>query len=416
MSTDEPFDHHSPEHAADPVGAYRRLREQGGIATSDRHGGYTVLARYDHVTEVARQHETYSSMLELSGDEGYGGGITLPHNPAASRMSLSEMDPPDWRPFRKILNPLFTPEAVSRFEPRIREISAECLDRVIEKGSCDLVFDLCNPVPAIVTLEYLGLDTSEWERYAVPVHMSTYTPRDVNNPQFRKLMDSFSWIFQQIRDEIARRRATPHQGNDILSALMTVDDEDGLMTDDLVFETAYTALAAGVDTTTSLLSAALWHLDKYPEDRERLVADPSLLPAACEEFLRMYSPGQAMARTVKCPASVGGRQFQRGDRVLLAWASANRDEQAFENPDQFVLDRSPNRHLAFGFGIHRCIGAALARQEFIVVMDEVLKRIPDYAIDRSRAHHYPDVGLMYGFQEMPATFTPGLPVLAREPG
>jgi cytochrome P450 len=415
MST-EPFDHHSPEHAADPVAAYRELRERGGVATTDRHGGYTVLARYDHVTEVARLHETYSSMLELPGGEGFGGGITLPHNPAARRMSLSEMDPPDWRPIRKMLNPLFTPEAVSRFEPRIREITNECLDRVIEKGSCDFVFDLCNPVPGIVTLEYLGLDTSEWERYAVPVHMSTYTPRDVNDPRFQKLMAGFEWIFQQIRDEIARRRATPSERDDMLSALMNVDDPDGLMTDDLVFETAYTGLAAGVDTTTSLLSAALWHLDKYPEDRARLVDDPSLLPDACEEFLRMYCPGQAMSRTVKCPVKVGDHEFARGDRVLLAWASANRDEQVFERPDEFVIDRSPNRHLAFGFGIHRCIGAALARQEFIVVMDEVLRRMPDYAIDHSATHRYPDVGLMYGFQGMPATFTPGLPVLAARSG
>jgi cytochrome P450 len=126
-----------------------------------------------------------------------------------------------------------------------------------------------------------------------------------------------------------------------------------------------------------------------------------------EEFLRFYSPSQAGARTVACDTSVGGRDLRRGDRVLVAWASANRDETAFDRPDEFMLDRKPNRHMAFGFGIHRCIGAALARQEFITVITEVLRRMPDYSIDQVRSQTYPDVGLMYGHQSMPATFTPG---------
>jgi cytochrome P450 len=243
----------------------------------------------------------------------------------------------------------------------------------------------------------------------VPIHSSTFTPRDPDSPAFQELGVSFRWIFQQIREEIARRREEPREG-DLLAAMMNADDGEGPLGDDLVFETAYTALAAGVDTTTSLLSAALWHLDRYPGDRQRLIDDPALLEVACEEFLRFYAPAQAGARTAVSPAEVGGESFERGDRLLLAWASGNRDGTKFDDPDEFQLDRWPNRHMAFGYGIHRCIGAGLARQEFVVVLGEVLRRIPDYAIDHDRTHTYPDVGLMFGFQGMPATFTPGRPM------
>jgi cytochrome P450 len=211
----------------------------------------------------------------------------------------------------------------------------------------------------------------------------------------------------QIRAEIARRRVSPGDG-DLIAAMLGVDDAEGGLDDELLFETTYAVLAAGVDTSTSLLSSVLAHLDRNREDRQRLIEDPALLTQAWEEFLRFYSPSQAGARTVACGTSVGGRDLRRGDRVLVAWASANRDETAFDRPDEFMLDRKLNRHMAFGFGIHRCIGAALARQEFITVMTEVLRRMPDYSIDRGvRSQTYPDVGLMYGHQSMPATFTPG---------
>lgn len=405
MDTAVPFDHHSAEHAADPVSSYRALRSQGGRVTSDRHDGYTIFARYEDIAEIARSYEQFSSALELPGGDGVGGGITLPHNPVARRMSLAEMDPPEWRRIRQLLNPLFTPRAVERFAGRIRQVTSECIDRFIEAGSCDLIFDLCSPVPAIVTLEYLGLPTTEWERYSVPVHQSTYTPRKPGNPAFEELTASFQWIFAQIWAEIARRRIDPGEG-DLIAAMLGVGDATSGLNDDLLFETIYTVLAAGVDTSTSLLSSALVHLDANDDDRERLIQNPALLPQACEEFLRFYAPSQAGARTVTTDTQINGCPFHRGDRVLVAWASGNRDESVFERPDEFVLDREPNRHLAFGFGIHRCIGAHLAKQEFIVVVGEVLRRIPDYAIDRARTHLYPDVGLMYGYQAMPASFTP----------
>ncbi len=179
--------------------------------------------------------------------------------------------------------------------------------------------------------------------------------------------------------------------------------------DQLVFETVYTMLAAGVDTSTSVLSAALLHLSEHPDQRQRLLDEPDLLDSATEEFLRFYAPAQATARTVVADVEVAGLDFHPGDRILLGWSSANRDRDQFDDPDTFRLDRSPNRHVTFAHGIHRCIGAPLARQELRVILEEVLRRLPDYRVDTAAAPTYPDVGLMFGFQKMPATFVPGPP-------
>lgn len=188
------FDHHSAEHAADPVGAYRQLRDGCGYARSPLYGGFTVLCRYDDVVAVARDHEHFSNALEVPG--GFGGGVTLPHNPAATRMSFSEMDPPEWNTLRRILNPTLSADAVARFVPQIQKVTNAFIDRFVASGECDLVLDLCSPVPAVVTLQYLGLPTDEWERYAVPIHSSVYTPRQPGHPAFEHLNQQFAWIFE----------------------------------------------------------------------------------------------------------------------------------------------------------------------------------------------------------------------------
>jgi cytochrome P450 len=253
----------------------------------------------------------------------------------------------------------------------------------------------------VVTLQYLGLPTDEWERYAVPIHSSVYTPREPGHPAFEHLNQQFVWIFDQVRAEIDDRHSSPRE-EDLITSLIGAGLDDGL-----VFETVYTMLAAGVDTSTSVLSAALLHLSQYPGQKQTLIDKPDLFDLATEEFLRFYAPAQATARTAIADIEVAGVRFRPGDRVLLAWASANRDAGHFDEPDTFLVDRAPNRHVTFAHGIHRCIGAPLARQELKVILAEVLRRIPDYDVDPVRAPTYPDLGLMFGYQTMPATFSPG---------
>ena len=166
-------------------------------------------------------------------------------------------------------------------------------------------------------------------------------------------------------------------------------------------------LGGGVDTTVNAIGVALVEISRRPEVRKQLVDDPSLIPLAVEEFLRMWSPFQGLSRRVMGDVELGGCPMGEGDRVLLMWASANRDASQFDQPDEVVVDRSPNRHLAFGLGPHRCIGAHLARAELRVALEEVLRRLPDFEVDESGLQLQEDCGLMYGYGRMPTTFTPG---------
>ena len=168
-----------------------------------------------------------------------------------------------------------------------------------------------------------------------------------------------------------------------------------------------TIINGGVDTTTVLLANALEYLDRNHDLRRRLVDEPALLPSATEEFLRYFSPVQAFSRTVARDVELGGQQLERGDRVLLCFGSANRDESEFPAADEFVADRFPNRHVAFGLGKHRCIGSTLARTEFMIMLDEVLARMPDYEIDRDASERYVSLGIVNGWIRMPGRFTPG---------
>jgi cytochrome P450 len=163
----------------------------------------------------------------------------------------------------------------------------------------------------------------------------------------------------------------------------------------------------GVDTTTSLLANAIELLDRDHELRARLVADPELIQPATEEFLRYFSPVQAFARTVAQDVELEGATLRRGDRALMCFGAVNRDGDEFPDADAFIPDRFPNRHVAFGLGKHRCIGSTLARAEFAIMLRQILARMPDFEIDRSRTTRYPSLGIVNGYITMPASFTPG---------
>ncbi len=172
-------------------------------------------------------------------------------------------------------------------------------------------------------------------------------------------------------------------------------------------------ISGGTGTTASLVSQVLVWLHQHQDVRARLAADPSLLDKAIEEFLRFFSPTQALARTVTRDTEFHGCPMKQGDRVLVSWSSANRDETMFEDPDQINIDRWPNRHTAFGIGVHRCAGSHLARKMAHSVLSQILERMPDYEIDTSNLQRYPDQGTNVGYRSIPATFTPGERRLAR---
>ncbi len=204
---------------------------------------------------------------------------------------------------------------------------------------------------------------------------------------------------------VQERRAEPQ--DDLISVFVTMEVDGKLLTDEQILGMCNLVIAGGNDTTTSLLANAFAWLAEHPEQRAWLAEDLSRIPIACEEFLRYYTPTQGLARTVTTDVEIGGQLLNAGDRVLLSFAAANQDPEFFESPDEILLDRWPNKHQAFGLGLHRCLGSNLTRLEFRVVLEEVLARMPDFQVDLGNSHRYPNIGIVNGWNDMPATFTPG---------
>ncbi len=394
------FDHHSRDYADDPWGAYAVLRRRCPVAWSESHGGFWLLARYDDVASVARDDETFSSRHDIPNDGRSYTGINIP--PAPNRSTPIEMDPPDYPTYRRLLNPPFAPASIEKLRSRMYAYADWCLDRVIETGAIDLVVDLANPVPAMVTLAFLGLDIDEWHYFSWPFHDIVACPPDTDG--WNKAAGGVRDAIMRVGAAIVDRRARPR--DDLLTHFTQVDVGGEKLTDEVILEICTLIIGGGVDTTTALISHALNHLGQDHASRARIIADRELIPLYCEELLRYYTPTQALARTATRDVEVGGQTVSEGERVLICWAAANRDPAVFDEPDQLIIDRFPNRHAAFGLGAHRCLGSNLARAEFTVMLDRVLDRMPDYELVDG-ATRYESIGVVNGWHRLPARFTPG---------
>jgi cytochrome P450 len=396
------FDHTSPEYAAQAGAITAELRARCPVAYSESHDGFWVITGYDALASSMRDEGTFSSR-HLTADDGVRfGGVNIPEAPYEN--ALVEMDPPEWNAFRRVLNPMFAPAAIERLQPELAQLTETAIDAHARTGSIDFVLDLANPVPAQATLAFLGLELEDWPKFAEPAHEVVYTRP--GTPEFQRAVDGQQWMFETLTAAVAERRRTPRDDN--LSRIVHADVDGRTFADHEVVSLLGTIINGGVDTTTALFANAIEHLDRDRDLRDRLVEQPDLVPTATEEFLRYFSPVQAFARTVARETEIGDQHLQRGDRVLMCFASANRDGREFSDPDEFVADRQPNRHVAFGMGKHRCIGSTLARAEFATMLATTLRRIPDFRIDRVATVRYPSLGIVNGYVSMPATFTPSV--------
>ena len=397
------FDHHSPDFAQHWRDIYADMRQHCPVAHSDRHGGFSVLTRYDDIKKVLADPETFVSGRELSfGGNVVGGGATVPTNPV--RMGMMEMDPPVSQAYRKLLAPLLSRKAIDAYRPRMQEIVSWTIDRVIECGRVDFVDEIANPLPAMVSLDYFGLALDKWERYATTLHKAVYREKGS--------VRDLAVLIDDVRSTVVERRATAGDRADVVDALLTGEVDGQPLDDDMVTELLFMLLNGGIDTSTALIAHMFGYLDAHPGDRETLIADPALIPSAVDEMLRYFPPGTGVARTVAKPVQIDGHRFMPGDRVFCAIGGANLDPAVFPHPDEVRLDReNSSKHLSFGFGVHRCLGSFLAPMELTVLLGEVLRRMPDYVIDRDRVRQYPTIPLVNGYLAMPATFTPGPRVL-----
>jgi cytochrome P450 len=394
------FDHHSPDYA-------RRWREisdrnlaQCPVAHTEAHGGFWLLSDYESVRDAARDDASFSSFHDVTGEGNGYQGIVIPPSPILQ--IPIELDPPEFTEYRQVLNPLFSPRASRRWEPDIRAITTACIDRFCASGEGDLIEQLGSPVPAVLTMKMLGLPLSDWERYSRNMHEITYLMADPE--AFQPVVETFMGLIGEVVQTIGARRKEPR--DDLISALVQAEINGAPISDEQVTSICTLIIAGGVDTTTSLFATTLDWLDRHPDARRRLIDEPELLPTATEEFLRYFCPQQMLARTATRDIEVGGQLIGEGERVMLSWAAANRDATAFEDPDEVRLDRSPNRHTTFGLGLHRCLGSNIARLEFGIMLSELLRRLPDFRIDRDHAEPYPSIGVVNGWIRMPAHFTP----------
>lgn len=260
-------------------------------------------------------------------------------------------------------------------------------------------------VPAAVTIDWLGLPVEDWPRYS-RAHHAVIAEGPGSDRYADALANDFPWMNSQIEAAIAVRRESPRE--DMISYLVRSDIDGRLLTDDEVFSIVELLISGGVGTTASLVGQTLVYLDEDRELRDRLIAHPESMERAVEEFLRAFSPTQALARTVLADDDLAGCPMHAGDRVLISWAAANRDSEQFADPDQVDVDRWPNRHLAFGAGVHRCAGAHLARLMSQVMISSVLSRMPDYQVVREDLEPYASHGVNAGWRAIPVSFTPGL--------
>ncbi len=381
------FDHHSGDFARDPWSIYQGLRA-ARVAYSDTYGGFYVLSRYEDVWDAARDDETFSSDRE----------VVLPAT-GVGRLIPLNADPPDLQRYRSALFPYFTQRAAEAMEPDIRRFTTTTIDAFIDSGSCDLVTDLAAPVPAMTTLELMGLPPEDWAILAEPLHGLISYPTD--HPSHESAREGVWAIRQRFAAEVAERAAKPR--DDMIMHLLSLERQGSLNRDEVV-DLLMMVTIGGFDTTMAAIGSALLYLEQHPAERRRLAEDPSLLPAAVDEFLRFEAPVQGFARTVTRDIQIGDCPIPAGETVFLLWGSANRDPEAFDRPDEMVLDRRPNRHLTFGVGGHRCLGSHLARVEMRVVLAEILKRLGDYTVSHVDICWPNSVGILYGRSHIPATF------------
>lgn len=364
------FDHTSEDYAAHAPEVWDDLRERCPVAHGDAHGGVWFPSRHQDVSAIANDTEHFSS-------EGVIVSVFKPEGLAPMGYAPPiTSDPPFHQGSRRILLPAFSPKAVDKLEPATRETCRELIEAIRAAGSplVDAAVQYTQHIPVRVIARMLGVPPEDGDRFRTFIHRILEKPGTYSAQIAPE--DTLVYYIQQ---ELERRRTQPPQ-DDLIGYLMSYRDEDGNpLPDEQIFGNIGLLIIAGIDTTWSAIGASLWHLAQHPEDRRRLVEDPDVLPFAVEEFLRFYAP-VTMARIAKEDVEIGGCPVPARDWVLLPFPSANRDPEAFEDADRFVIDRQRNRHLAFGLGIHRCAGSNLARMELRVAIEEWMAAFPDFEL------------------------------------
>lgn len=397
------FDHHCDAFNENQETVNATLRRKCPVAWNTNYGGFWYLSSYDAVSRAARDDATFSHKYEPDAADGvdYQGEMGVPRPEGQPALGIGEVDGDYHLALRHALAPFFSPGAVERLKPFMEDTAHEFLDRHIAQGTMDLVFDYASPVPAILTMKLMGLPLDNWHLYASTFHNVMAVPQD--SPEYADAIAKVPAMMEEVLQHAAQRRAD--QREDLTSFLIQFEFEGERLNDEQLLNILWNLIAGGVDTTTSQTALTLRRLGTHPDLRQQLIDHPELYRTATDEFLRYFSVNRSLSRTVTKDVELNGQHLRQNDRLVISWLSANHDDKEFENPDEVVLDRTPNRHVAFGLGPHRCIGSHLARLMSQVMVKAVLDRIPDYEVTDG-SHQYLGNPSMTGLSKLPVTFTP----------
>ena len=381
-------DETTPEEA---IKLFAAARERCPVAHSDRQGGFRLLLNYDDVKAAQSDWQVFASSPSVT-------------RPLAERPPFPplEQDPPEHTTWRELFTRVLNNETAKEIEPLVRQDVVTLIEQLVARGSCDLVADFAEPLPLLALCHFLGFDVEKRDAIRAKALEMVGSLGDQE-----RAAATFMALAQLGVEEVLARRSDPR--NDFLTQLSTTEIDGELLTVEQIAMTMSSFLVAGHGTTVAGLSSLLCEVLSSAEAKARLSADPSLIPAAVEENLRLHPPFFALFRRVVTPTTIGDVEIAEDESVMLCWAAANRDPKVYDDPDTFSLDRTQSRrsrHLTFGFGIHACPGAPIARMEMRVALEELLARAPGIQLVNPSA-------VAYEFRGTETAAIPSLPAMVR---
>jgi cytochrome P450 len=362
----EHFDHQDPRYAEDPHPILAEMVERCPVQWSDKYTGYWVITGYEQAHYAMHHYDQFHRFPSAS----------VPAYPRERPMLPIEVDPPIHSKYRSLLAPVFAPPRIAALEPRIREVTTSLIDAFIDNGECEFIAEFADPLPITIFTEMLGLPTEEWPRFRTWKNTIMHTAHDDPDGaggRAQAVKDVQAYLAELLEDRKRQRQ------DDILSVLLDSTVEGEKLTDQEVLDITDLLFLAGLDTVAASFGLHFLFLAQHPEHWAQLQENPALIPQAVEEMLR-YESLVTGGYTVAEDFEFYGRQLKKGDRAVVSTVAADRDPREFTNPEVVDFERSPNRHLAFGAGPHRCVGSHLARLEMKVGYEELLRRLPEFRL------------------------------------
>jgi cytochrome P450 len=395
QSWETDWDHADPAYNQNAHQIWDQLRGTCPVAHTDRYGGAWLPVTHADVSAVARDTDHFSSE----------GAVLSNKPPREEWISMAPIggappitsDPPFHADARRLLLPAFSPQVVAEWEPEIRRLCNDLIDNMGDIETVDAAVQYAQNIPVYVIARMLGLPLEDSDYFRETVHMVL----EEIGAEFGERQGAFekldAYLGMHVRDHIENPK------DDLIGFLLNAKIYDQPLSPEHVVGTIILLMVAGIDTTWSSIGSSIWHLAQHPSDLQRMVNEPELLPTAIEELLRMYAP-VTMARIVSQDAEIGGCPVKRGDSVLLPFPAANRDPEVFPDADKVIIDREENRHVAFGLGIHRCLGSNLARLELRVAVEVFIQRFPKFELAEPSAVTW-SLGQVRGPRKLPVRIT-----------